>query len=184
MVSAIPVLRLDPLASARSSNRPAPETGGTMTSAASGNVCPLDDLPRRRSRVLRLRQQCSLGSCLPARRAAALTTTGKQGGDQVQRDSWHVAGVDAMFMGQCQQGWAVRERRNDHHASRYHDQHKADGKASSASRSALGCSLAHVGRLLQRSPRKACGSTPGGSRCQSRWPAISTQQGKHCRTRH
>jgi hypothetical protein len=33
MVSAIPVLRLDPLASARSSNRPAPETGGTMTRA-------------------------------------------------------------------------------------------------------------------------------------------------------
>jgi hypothetical protein len=105
---------------------------------------------------------CLLGVPLPSRPQC------KQGGDQVQRDSWPVAGVDAMFMGQCQQGCAVRERLNDHHASRYHDQHKADGKASRAARSALGCSLAHVGRLLQRSPRKACGSTGGGSRCQSR----------------
>jgi hypothetical protein len=59
-----------------------------------------------------------------------------------------------MFMGQWQQGCAVRERLNDHHGSRYHDQHEADGKASSASRSALGCSLSHVGRLLQRSLRE------------------------------
>jgi hypothetical protein len=69
-----------------------------------------------------------------------------------------------MFMGQCQQGCAVGERLKDHHGSRYHDQHKADGKASSASCSALGCSLAHVGRLLQRSPREPSGSTPGGIR--------------------
>ena len=51
-----------------------------------------------------------------------------------------------MFMGQWQQHCAVWERRNDHHASRYHDQHEADGKAGSASCSALGCSLVHVGK--------------------------------------
>jgi hypothetical protein len=32
----------------------------------------------------------------------------------------------------------------------------------------LGCSLVHVGRLLRRSPRESSGSTPAGSRCQSR----------------
>jgi hypothetical protein len=103
-------------------------------------------------------QACLLGVPLPSWPQC------KQGGDQVQRDSWHVAGFDAMFMGQCQQGCAVRERLNDHHGSRCHDQHEADGKASSASRSALGCSLVHVGRLLQRSPRESSGSTPDGSR--------------------
>jgi hypothetical protein len=165
MVSAIPVLRLDRSpapgrATAQLLKRAAPWRPATF---ALLTICRGDDHGCCGSASnVAADHACLLGVPLPSRPQC------KQGGDQVQRDSWHVAGVDAMFMGQCQQGCAVRERLNDYHASRYHDQHKADGKASRAARSALGCSLAHVGRLLQRSPRKACGSTPGGSRCQSR----------------